>query len=95
MMAIQRVWCAMMLGVLLLWLVKESPDSDQHLAKRLKTMQPARRATSRRRSEAASTRTSSIIDTAKAVVPKAVGAKAVVTKAAEAAVVLARSLWGE
>jgi hypothetical protein len=53
------------LVLVLLRLVKESPDSDQHLAKRLKKLQPARRAASRRRSEAAGARTSSIIDTAK------------------------------
>jgi hypothetical protein len=91
--SLQRLVLVLLLLLLRHGLKKhDSPDSDQYLAKRLKKLQPARRATSRRGSEAASTRTSSIIDTAKT---KAVGAKAVVTKAAEAAVVLARRVWAE
>jgi hypothetical protein len=83
--SLQRLVLVLLLLLLRHGLKKhDSPDSDQYLAKRLKKLQPARRATSRRGSEAARTRTSSIIDTAKT---KAVGAKAVVTKAAEAAVV--------
>jgi hypothetical protein len=82
----------MMIGVLLLRLVSEPPDSDQHLAKRLQKPLRGKRGTKRRKNAAASTRTSSIIDTEET---KAVGAKVVVTKAAEAAVVLARRFGAE
>ena len=94
--SLQRLVLVLLLLLLRHGLKKhDSPDSDQYLAKRLKKLQPARRATSRRGSEAARTRTSSIIDTAKTKEAKAVGAKVVVTKAAEAAVVLARRFGAE
>ena len=79
-----------MIGVLLMRLANESPDSGQYLAKRLQKPLCGKRGTERRKNAAANTRASSIIVTA-----KAKEAKVVVTEAAEAAVVLARRFGAE